>query len=91
MIQIIPAAKTFGSQFGSNLGKGLAEGFERGREQKSFSEQISKENDAIKKNFGIDLTGINDPKQRQEIVSQILQGQQKESMLNKKEDFLSNL
>jgi len=80
---------TFAQKLNLGVGRGLdiASDLMRSSEQKKLMQQ---ENEASKR-LGIDLTGIQDPKLRQEAVKYALQGQMKENLLNKKQEFLGNV
>ncbi len=60
-IQIIKG-KSFGSDFGRALGEGLGKGGMEGL-------NLGQENAAIKKNYGLDLAGVNDPNTRQQLIA----------------------
>jgi len=90
MVQIIPAAKTFGSQLGLNLGGGISQGFAKAVQSKQMSEQMKMENEAAKE-MGVDLSKISDPKIRELILSQKLKQSGEEELLNKKQSFEERL
>lgn len=73
MVQVLPPARTFGSELGRSLGGNIARGFSEGKENKRQMASLEKENESLKKQ-GIDLSGIIDPKMRQLYVSSALQG-----------------
>src|SRR5665213_1859879 len=61
MIQIIKG-RSFGSEFGRAIGEGLGKGGNQGL-------NLGMENKAIKKNYGLDLSGINDPETRKQLIA----------------------
>lgn len=73
MVQIIPAAKTKGERLSEGIGRGLEFGGQL-MQQHEAKQALNAENQALKQNYGIDLSGVADPKQRQQIVAQMLQG-----------------
>jgi hypothetical protein len=77
MVQIIPASErtSFSSMLGQQLGSGLTAGVSEGLNVKKKMQMLAKENEAIKNNFGIDLTNVVDPEKRKIILQQQLQGQ----------------
>lgn len=82
MVQIIPERRnpTMAEKFNTAVGRGL-EGatnlYEDYQKKKQFSEQFDAENAAIKKQFGVDLSGIHDNKMRNEIIASKLKGTEK--------------
>jgi len=105
MVQILqPQARERRPTFGQKLNEGLGRGLQLGSEMlqaKTQKDQMHLENEAAR-SFGVDLTGIHDPKLRQEALSMALQGQNqqqlemlkqrgKEGLFNKKQGFLEQL
>jgi len=105
MIQVLPAKRTFGSEFGRAFGGGLGKGFSegvsdslKGKQEKKEKEERDKqekaryeeENESAKR-LGIDLSGITDPKMRQQVVAESLKGQRKEDELKKRHELLKGL
>ncbi len=94
MIQVIQAQqrepkRSFGQKLSEGIGRGLDVGSQL-MEAHNQKKAIAQENDAAKR-FGIDISGIQDPKMRQEAIKYALEGQMKENIQNKKQDFLSKL
>lgn len=82
MIQVIEAAapkRNMWGEVGSQLAGGIAEGYEKSQEKKKQAAQLSQENEAIKKNYGIDLSGIKNPETRKIIISEQLKSQGKQN------------
>lgn len=79
MVQILPAGRqkqTFAQKLNQGIGVGLEKGqqlYEKHEEKQLFE----KENKAIKDAYGIDLSGIKDPKTRQSIITEELKGKRK--------------
>jgi len=72
MVQILPPIEkgpSPASQFAESLGNFAQEFMQR----KQAMSQLRSENEAIKQQIGIDLTGINDPKQRQMLTQSALE------------------
>lgn len=94
MVQILQAKprKETGSAdaFMQAFATGL-EGYSQAQQQKQFQQQMMKENEAVKRNFGIDLSGINNPDQRKLIIGEMLKGQQKKMLQQEKQEFLDKL
>lgn len=85
-MQIIPAAQrrpSVGQRLSNAVGTGLQAGNQlvQQHQQKQKEEQ---ENQYIKDNFGIDLTGISNPETRKAIFTEQLKGKSKENLLNQK-------
>jgi hypothetical protein len=53
--------------------------YQQHQQQQQAEQQFNQENAFAKQNFGVDLSGIRDPKMRNEIMSRQLQGKQLES------------
>jgi len=90
-IQILKRSPTFKEEIGRGLGAGLGEGLRRGMEARSERKraealqqqqemQEAQENESISQSLGIDLSGIRDPKMRQEVLGQALQGKRAEQL-----------
>lgn len=108
MVQIIPRIPTAWERFGENISQGLgdymkntASQMQQMKQQKQQQMQMEQENQALKQ-LGIDLTGISDPKQRQQYVAAALQGanqrelemfkqQGREQATQQKQEFLGQL
>lgn len=94
-IQIIPKARSFGEEMGAGLGGGFGQGFSseinKAIEAKRESKKLSEANESLKNRFGIDLTGINDPKQRQEVLKQRLKDIATENKTKRDEDYLNSI
>jgi len=82
-------SERFGQAF-SNLGQAAGQAIPQFLQQSEQREQLKKENQAAKK-LGIDLTDIYDPKMRQKALEIGLQGAKEENLLQKKQNFISNL
>lgn len=65
--------RNLAAEFAGNFTSGLMEGGFQGLERKKSSQLASAENEALKAK-GIDLSGISDPKMRQQALVQALQG-----------------
>lgn len=65
MVQVLPKVSSFGESFGAALGGGLGEGAAKGY-------KLARENEAIKREYGVDLSGITDPQTRAQIMGQEL-------------------
>ena len=78
-------AKGLGGSIGSALQGGL-EGHIEKREKEKQNALRSESNQQILKNYGIDLSGITDPKERQTFISESLKGERKRSELQSKEN-----
>jgi hypothetical protein len=85
MVKILPKVPGFGERLGAALGGGLGGGFQQGiskaqefanqiqleKEKRKLSvEDLGPENEILKQNYGIDLTGIKDPATRKIIISE---------------------
>jgi hypothetical protein len=82
-LTILPPGRqkqTTGQKLGQAIGAGLesAQKIYEGYQEKEKSAQ---ENQAIKKQTGLDLSGITDPKTRQAIIAEALKGQRKKAEL----------
>lgn len=89
---ILPAAEKKPS-FSQRLNAGIGRGLEFGQQlmnKKQAQEQMQAENEAAKR-MGIDLSGIQDPKMRQEALKIGLEGSQQQQLLQQKQGFLGNL
>jgi|GEM_PF-4561473 hypothetical protein len=82
MVQILQDRPSFASQLVGGLantagefGKAFLEEKLDQRKQKKLNEQSDFENEQIKSNYGIDLSGIKDPKTRELILAEKLKGQ----------------
>ncbi len=53
--------------------------------------QMQQENEQIKKTFGVDLTGINNPEARKAILTESLKGMSRENILKKKSQQFSDI
>lgn len=91
MVQIIERRPSFGENIGRALGKGAGEGIEQGLASRQRAQQLAGENEQIKQQLGIDLTGISDPEQRREFVKQKLTGQRESQLETDKEKRRKNL
>lgn len=95
MIQVLPAAKTFGGEFARNLGEGFSGAFSseinKSMEEKQQQKKLSQSNKAIEDQLGIDLSGITDPKERQAILTQTMKNMGKQSEFEQKQSYLDNL
>ena len=80
MPNIIPARgkKTFGQVILGGLAEGLPGAIEKYQGQKLAQSQMKQENEAAKR-MGIDLSGVKDPKVRQEMWASALKGQEQEN------------
>ena len=88
--QIIPQADpkiSAGRRFSDAIGAGLETGgqmMQQYQQKELQKQQMQQENQAAKR-MGVDLSGISDPKTRQEIVSLALQGQNQLALEGKKQ------
>ncbi len=85
-----PKKQSIGQRLSQGVGRGLEMGSQMIQEQKQ-AQQYNQENEMIKKLTGHDVSGIRDPKVRQQIVETALQGKQKEGLLSQKQDFLNQI
>jgi hypothetical protein len=70
MVKIIPRGKeSFGEVIGRNLGQGLSQGVTNAADFQFEMMKNAPENRALKDQYGIDLTGIQNPEIRREILS----------------------
>lgn len=69
-------AKKSGMQHFGEAVRGGIDAYQQYNQQKQQNQQIEAENNAIKKLTGMDPSGIQDPKMRQEMLAQSLKGQQ---------------
>lgn len=84
MLQVVKNAKPKSSseQFGEIFGKSASTGLEsflsarkeRNKKQED-QEELKKANESIKKNYGIELSGVKDPEMRKLLISESLKGQ----------------
>ncbi len=84
-IQIIPENRkpSTAEKFNAAFNTGMQQLGEYSQQKKQM-QQMQQENQQIKQQLGIDLSGINDPKQRQEFVAQALRGRQEQEMQRQK-------
>lgn len=73
------------------LGKSFSEAIVGHYEGKANKEALAEENRALKDQFGIDLSGVQDSNQRKAIVSELLKTKGKEDLFEKKQGFLGKL
>jgi len=101
-IQILPAnpRTSFGEKLNAGIGNALGM-MEQYQQQAQSAKQLENENQALAR-MGIDLTGISDPKQRQQYVAAALQGanqrelemmkqQGRQQVKQQEQDFLGQL
>jgi hypothetical protein len=93
MVQVLPAVESFGAEFGRAIGNSINEGVsERLKSQKEIK-QIKQENETAKA-MGFDLSGISDPKTRQQMFALAMQGKNQKELEEKKQsgkkDILTN-
>ena len=74
-----------------NFSNTIGESLQMENQRQEQMKQLAQENEAIKQNFGIDLTGINDPKQRQNIVQQMQQSQNQIQKLSLENQFKNQI
>ena len=91
MVQVLEKIPSFGEQIGRSIGQGASEGISSVISSRQKMQDLAKENEAIKRETGIDLSGITNEDQRKIAFSQALQGQQKEQLLNRKGDLLKGI
>lgn len=75
MVTILPPVESFGSALGRTIGQTGGNAFSdiiKGRQQRA---QMQQENAQIKKQTGVDLSGITDPNERKAILVESLRGQ----------------
>lgn len=89
MVIMLPKRQSFGEKIGESLGAGITKGFEQAAENKKLAAKenkdkklIDQENEAAAK-MGLDLSGISDPKMRQEAFKQMAKYNAQESMFKK--------
>lgn len=106
MVQIIPnnQRRSFGEQVLAGLNEaapGIQQYFQQQQQQQQQEMQMQQENQTAKQ-LGLDLSGIADPKTRQQMFSLAMQGgnqkqlemlkqQGKQQQINQKQEFLSQL
>ncbi len=93
MVQVLEGNRYYKPTAGQRLSAGIQPNLQVGREyveKQEGKQRLTQENEALKK-MGIDLSGVADPAARKEIVSKLLERQNKESLMGKKQEFLSNL
>lgn len=79
MVQILPrndqesTSDMFGESVGNML-RGFGQSITAGDQNRQQQKLINQENMAIKQQFGVDLSGINDPEARKQMVINALQG-----------------
>ncbi len=84
MVQIIEenrrptASENFGRAF-SGISSALAQHFSQKKQEKAQQMQMQQENEAARQ-MGIDLSGITDPKMRQQAMASMLQGQNQQQL-----------
>lgn len=69
MVQILPKVESFGSQVGKSLGGGLGQGFNESMDIARQEKLLRLENEALKKNYGIELGNIRSPDIRNQLAS----------------------
>jgi hypothetical protein len=86
MVQIIEGNKkpSFGSRAGAGLERG-AQFVSQAAQQYQAQQQMQQENQKVQQLTGMDLSGITDPKQRQEILSSVMQASNQFNLQNQKE------
>lgn len=93
MVQILPAAKSFGGEFakafGGGAGKGFSESHDEARKKKLSDASEKKEVETVKNLIGEDTSGMSS-EFRKAYVIQKLKGQGKEDLFNKKQDWFNN-
>ena len=93
MVQILEEVPSFSSAIGSSFKRGISKAFEN-LKQKGLQEQQQKnliaENEAAKR-FGLDLSGITDPKLRQIAFQEKIQELVKSAETEKKQSFLREI
>ena len=72
-MHILPARRTFGAEFGRALGAGASEGLEEGLKRTKLKQTEKKENERIKEEFGVDLTGMS-PETKKAYIAEALKG-----------------
>jgi len=72
MVQVLQRSPSFGEQIGGAIGQGLGKGLSEGADRYRQKKLLSEENAAIKKEYGIDLSGITDPNTRQIVLADSL-------------------
>lgn len=80
MVLLLPKVSSFGEEFGRAFGGGLGAGVSEGLQSRQQAKQLAQENAQIKKEYGIDLTGINNPEHRKAVLVSELQGRRKEDL-----------
>lgn len=69
----------------------LGDAYSQYKQQEDQKKLISQENAAIKQNYGIDLAGIHDPKQRARILGEKLKQEGKEKSIQDQLDMIAKL
>jgi len=88
MVLVLPKVPSFGEEFGRAIGQGAGAGLMSGLEARQSKKKLAEENEAIKRELGINLTGITDPDARKAYVSEQLKrgSQQQQQSLARFED-----
>jgi hypothetical protein len=81
MTLVLNKVPTFGEEFGRAVGEGAGQGISSGLDNRQKLAQMRQENEAIKTNFGIDLSGIVDPNERKSILVDALKGRQEQDLM----------
>jgi hypothetical protein len=93
MVQVLPAAESSqsaGAQFLKGLGSGLGQSLSKLPEHFMQQKQLKEENEAAKR-LGLDLSGIRNPKARQQLFGLAIQGKTEEQMKKKEADLLPKM
>ena len=80
MTMLLPQPPPKRLSFGQKLNQGVGRGLEIGSQlmgEYQKKQQMAQSNEALAKQYGIDLSGISDPEERKIILQQTLQGQNK--------------
>lgn len=94
MVQVIRANNTksnFSRDFAKAIGTGFSEGLDERIKRKNQLSQLANENKAIKENFDIDLSNINDPDLRKAYFTQEMKNQGKLQQLNQKQEAFGKI
>jgi hypothetical protein len=79
MVQVIGQNRTKPLSKGQQIAKGVGEAVETGKQylQNYYQrQQMEKENEFVKKNLGVDLSGVTHPETRQQLMVEALRGSQ---------------
>lgn len=95
MVLVLPENPSFGQRIGRGLGAGVAQGasafadqFASRKQKEQMNQMMQQENEQIKQLTGLDLSGIQDPAQRKEFITRLLQGKEAEKEFGREQELL---